>query len=163
MDKILPPQPGQGPAPYGDFGKEEKAAKEVQGGGGKIRILIVDDDAVQFMLTKRGLRGGNYEFTEASSGPGALEVFEKDKFDLVITDYKMTGMFGDELAVELRGLDPDVPIIMQSGEHPILLHDPEILELIEQGVIHGVFDKIDYEGIAPAITELTGQKDVNTG
>lgn len=76
------------------------------------RILVVDDepfvcDAVRMMLAFDG-----HQVETASSGREALEVFEKGKFDLVITDYAMPAMKGDELAQAIKARVPGQPVVM---------------------------------------------------
>src|SRR5437870_372298 len=66
------------------------------------RILVVDDepfvcDAVKMMLNFDG-----HVVETASNGKEALALFEKGKFDLVITDFAMPSMKGDELAAEIK-------------------------------------------------------------
>jgi CheY-like chemotaxis protein len=56
-----------------------------------------------------------YKITTASTGDDALDLFSSQKFDLVVTDYKMPGMDGLELIADLRKKTPEVPIILVSG------------------------------------------------
>jgi CheY-like chemotaxis protein len=51
----------------------------------------------------------------ASDAAQALERFEADAPDLVITDYKMPGMNGDELLRRLRAKRPTLPAVMISA------------------------------------------------
>lgn len=53
-----------------------------------------------------------HEVTGAQNGREALELFRRERFDLVITDYAMPEMRGDELAVNIRRAVPSQPIIM---------------------------------------------------
>jgi CheY-like chemotaxis protein len=76
------------------------------------RILVVDDepfvcDAVKMMLTFDG-----HEVDMALSGGEALEKFQTQKYDLVITDYSMPSMRGDELAIALKGRVPGQPVVL---------------------------------------------------
>jgi CheY-like chemotaxis protein len=65
------------------------------------RILIVDDDPGVATAVARALRG--YEVTVAHNGPEALAVtVTRSRFDLLITDYLMPAMAGDELARRFR-------------------------------------------------------------
>lgn len=48
----------------------------------------------------------------ASSAKAALALFEKGKFDLVITDFAMPAMKGDELALAIKARDPQQPVVM---------------------------------------------------
>ncbi len=70
----------------------------------KPRILIVDDEElVRDFISEVLLRMG-YAPLAAPSGEKAIEYLEKSEYDLVITDYKMPGLSGDDVlrkAVEL--------------------------------------------------------------
>jgi len=79
------------------------------------RILIVDDNANGLSARKCVLEELGHRLTEASSGADALELFAPQKFDLVITDYRMPRMNGIELIDHLREQAPDLPIILISG------------------------------------------------
>ena len=48
----------------------------------------------------------------ASNGKEALAMFEKGKFDLVITDFAMPSMKGDELAAAIKARAPNQPVVM---------------------------------------------------
>lgn len=48
----------------------------------------------------------------ASSGKDALALFDKSKFDVVITDFAMPTMKGDELAQAIKARDPHQPVVM---------------------------------------------------
>jgi CheY-like chemotaxis protein len=76
------------------------------------RILVVDDepyvcDAVRMMLAFDG-----HQVETAGSGKEALTLFAKGKYDVVITDYAMPGMKGDELALALKSVAPEQPIVL---------------------------------------------------
>ena len=76
------------------------------------RVLLVDDEeplraCVRMMLELEGL-----QVTEASNGAEALHLFALGEFDLVITDFQMPLMEGNELAVKLKRLAPSLPILM---------------------------------------------------
>lgn len=73
---------------------------------------MVDDepfvcDAVKMMLAFDG-----HEVQTANSGKEALELFDRDKFDLVITDFSMPMMKGDELATAIKSRVPGQPVVM---------------------------------------------------
>jgi CheY-like chemotaxis protein len=78
----------------------------------KKRILVVDDepfvcDAVKMMLAFDG-----HDVVTANDAKQALETFDKSKFDLVITDFAMPGMKGDELAAAIKSRAPSQPVVM---------------------------------------------------
>ncbi|MCP4688029.1 MAG: response regulator, partial [Desulfobacterales bacterium] len=85
--------------------------------GGGERVLIVDDEPMLIEVLERMLHGLGYR-TEAETGAlSALERFRRtpDAFDVVITDLTMPEMTGDELARNIRGIRPDLPIILCTG------------------------------------------------
>ena len=61
------------------------------------------------------LEHDGHEVCLADSGEAALEILAQRKFDLVITDFSMPGMHGDQLVVRIRQLIPNQPIIMASA------------------------------------------------
>ncbi len=78
----------------------------------KCRILVVDDeplvgDAVKMMLAHDG-----HVVETATNGTEALACLEQAAFDLVITDYFMPEMKGDELAQHIQQRHPDLPVVL---------------------------------------------------
>ena len=61
------------------------------------------------------LEHDGHEVCLADSGEAALEILAQRKFELVITDFSMPGMHGDQLVVRIRQLIPNQPIIMASA------------------------------------------------
>ncbi len=75
-------------------------------------ILVVDDDASVRSSLKILLTIDRHEVTEAANGQDALYLFTGSPFDLVIIDYFMPDMLGDELAQNIRSLAPSQPILV---------------------------------------------------
>jgi CheY-like chemotaxis protein len=76
------------------------------------RILLVEDDPGARESIKLLLLIDRHAVAEAKNGAEGLELFAKEPFDLVILDYAMPEMRGSELARQLKGLAPSVPILM---------------------------------------------------
>jgi CheY-like chemotaxis protein len=81
----------------------------------RARILLVDDNANGLAARKCVLEELGYRIVTSMSGTDALEQFDCNKFDLVITDFKMPRMDGLELISRLRKHSPDLPIVLISG------------------------------------------------
>lgn len=79
------------------------------------RILLVDDNRLGLIARKSVLEDHGYSIITASEGEEAFERFGRDKFDLIITDYKMPKMNGLQLIERIREAAADVPIILISG------------------------------------------------
>jgi Response regulator containing CheY-like receiver, AAA-type ATPase, and DNA-binding domains len=78
----------------------------------KKKILVVDDDEYIRESIKETLKRKGFELESAENGKSALELFQKDCFDMVISDMKMPGMSGIELLEKIKQLDPYVPFLM---------------------------------------------------
>ncbi|MCL4786166.1 MAG: response regulator [Verrucomicrobia bacterium] len=75
-------------------------------------ILLVDDDPAVRESIKLFLSIDRHTVTEASSGHEALHLFTGERFDLVIMDYLMPDMLGEELAQQIKNLAPKQPVVM---------------------------------------------------
>ena len=86
---------------------------------GMRRILFVDDNDMVTTTLYELLSMQGYDVVPNTESENALQLFQRDpqRFDLVITDYDMPRMRGDDLVRALRRLRPDMPIIMCSGSH----------------------------------------------
>jgi CheY-like chemotaxis protein len=80
-----------------------------------VEILLVDDNRQGLIARKSLLQELGYNVTTAASGDEALALYPKQKFDLVVTDFKMPRMNGDELIRRIRSLDAGARIILLSG------------------------------------------------
>jgi CheY-like chemotaxis protein len=107
-------------------------------------ILVADDEesvreAIGMLLTIDG-----HTVVSAVSGEDALNRYQREKFDLVLTDFQMPGMKGTELAMAIRRLRPTQPIIMVTAHetpppgasNPVnaVVHKPFTLELLRQTI-----------------------------
>ncbi len=75
-------------------------------------ILVVDDEKNQREILETILSGEGYDVTTASSGEAAMKFVDSRRFDLVLTDLKMTGMSGLELLKELTNFDKSIIVIL---------------------------------------------------
>jgi CheY-like chemotaxis protein len=80
------------------------------------RILVVDDEKhITWMLQESLEQLLDCEVWTATSGEQALQLCETKTFDLLLTDYKMSGMNGLTLAVYIRQLFPCIVVVMLSA------------------------------------------------
>jgi len=76
------------------------------------KILIADDERTILLMIQRLLNEQGHETCEASNGLAALQLFQTQFFDLVISDLRMPRMDGVSFLHEVKSLDPNVPIIV---------------------------------------------------
>jgi len=79
------------------------------------RILLVDDEPEARFILNRLLSVDQHLVTEAANGKEACLLYAPGDFDLVITDYDMPEMKGDELARTLKCIMPTQRVIMITG------------------------------------------------
>jgi CheY-like chemotaxis protein len=98
-----------------DVTHSKPQAETIKGHGE--RVMYVDDEEALVFLIDRALSKLGYSVSGFSDATLALAAFRTrpDDFDIVITDVSMPGLSGPDLAVELRRIRADVPIVMTSG------------------------------------------------
>ncbi len=88
------------------------------------RILVVDDEQAIRETLRLLLRFDGHTVTEAADGHEACMIYAPKDFDLVITDYLMPEMNGDELARTIKTLVPTQPVLMLTAQ-PRIACTPE--------------------------------------
>ncbi len=110
-----------------------------------LRVLLADDQILITEMLKEGLQKRDYITRTAATGEEALELFEKDRFDVIVSDLGMPGMNGLQLAQRVG------EICRQSLV-------PKPLFIILTGWSHKL---IDQEALAEAEVEAVLQKPVS--
>ncbi len=77
-----------------------------------IDFLVVDDEAIVSDTIKMLLVHDGHEAQAVENGEAALARMEQQRFDVVITDFHMPGMKGDQLIARIKELYPGQPVIM---------------------------------------------------
>lgn len=80
-------------------------------------IMFVDDEVTLTELAKNLLSDLGYQISAFTDSTKALKTFQSnpDSCDILITDYTMPDIRGDELIAETRKIKPDIPVILCSG------------------------------------------------
>ncbi len=81
----------------------------------KSRILVVDDSDENRELLEIFLGEYGYDVVSASNGYDAWNLFQKENFDLVLTDICMPGISGNDLAKYIKNQRKALPIIAITG------------------------------------------------
>jgi len=108
------------------------------------RILLADDESGVRGAFHMMLEIDEHSVTEAKDGAEALDLFKKGEFDLVISDFEMPVMKGNELAIRIKRLAPAQPILMITAygkelgdsENPVdaILNKPFLLDDLRQAI-----------------------------
>lgn len=135
------------------------------------RVLIVDDEPnVAFVLADSLEKlGEGYSIETANSGEEALTKIREDAYALVVTDYKMPGMSGLDLAQEIRQTAPDTQVVLMTAYGTAELRDSvehlkldyldkpftmdQIREIVERAVGHTRHSEDPYRAGVISMTE----------
>ena len=80
-----------------------------------MKVLVVDDDQNICKLIRIYLKNAGFEVVEARDGVQAIDVFRKERPDLVILDIMIPFLNGWDVCEQLRG-ESDIPIIMLTAK-----------------------------------------------
>jgi len=101
------------------------------------------------------LRHDGYAVVEANNGAEALGLFGRGSFDLVMTDFEMPFIKGNELAARIRKLSPMQPILMMTGYR----HEPG-----PNNPVDAVLDKpFDFARLREAVQKVLSDAETNAG
>lgn len=98
------------------------------------RVLIVDDELDFLETIVKRLNRRKIDATGIDSGIKALELLERENFDVVILDVRMPGMDGIETLKEMKKKRPLMEVIMLTGHASV--------ESGVQGMHYGAFDYV---------------------
>jgi DNA-binding NtrC family response regulator len=98
------------------------------------RILVVDDEPDMVETVARILTHLGHESVTATEGGAALELLERERPDLVLTDLRMPGMDGLALLKEVKRIDPEAPVVLFTAHATI--------ETAVEAIKAGAFDYI---------------------
>src|SRR2546423_6026168 len=98
-------------------------------------ILVVDDEKSQREILEMILSEEGYDVTTAASGEAALKFAKERRFDLALTDLKMTGMDGIELLQHLLAYDSSIIVILLTAHGSI--------ESAKEALRRGAFDYLE--------------------
>jgi signal transduction histidine kinase/ActR/RegA family two-component response regulator len=83
--------------------------------GPPVRILVVDDDRLVRRFMSDSLRSLRYHVVDAEHGAEALEILNKETFDLMVVDFAMPGMNGADVARAAQAKQPALRVLVVSG------------------------------------------------
>jgi DNA-binding response OmpR family regulator len=96
------------------------------------QILMVDDEAAIRLTLGTMLKRAGYDVTSAGNGEEAIELLERQTFDLLLVDLKMPGMDGIQVVAAARQRQPNITAIVLTGHGS--------LDTAIEGLHLGIFD-----------------------
>lgn len=121
--------------------KEKKAEKDLIDKIPKgMKILVVDDDDTVISFFKSMLK--EFNLTAICNPILALEKIEKEKYDLIISDFKMPQINGDRIIEQARKFQSQTPVVIITG-HVIGKDLEDLVSLGASAVLNKPFDDIN--------------------
>lgn len=113
----------------------------------KARILIIDDESlIRNILSD--ILSENYDCTSVGSAEEALEILEREKFQLVLSDINMGGMSGIEMIPQVHNYSPETVVMMLSAEQTI----DSAIEAMRVGAFDYIRKPFDVEHVEAFVT-----------
>ncbi|WP_123053456.1 response regulator [Clostridium sp. JN-1] len=117
------------------------------------KILIVDDAAFMRMMIKDILEKNGYEVVgEANNGAKAVELYKKEKPDIVTMDITMPDMDGIEAVKAIKALDPAAKIVMCSA----MGQQTMVMDAIKAGARDFIVKPFQPDRVLEAIKKVLG-------
>jgi two-component system chemotaxis response regulator CheY len=117
------------------------------------RILIVDDAAFMRMMIKDILEKNGFQVVgEANNGLKAVELYKKEKPDVVTMDITMPDMDGIEAVKAIKGFDPAAKIIMCSA----MGQQTMVMDAIKAGARDFIVKPFQPDRVLEAIKKVIG-------
>lgn len=121
-----------------------------------LRILVVDDDWPMAKTLVDVLKLNGYQAEAAYSGPEALQLMERDRFDCVLTDIKMPDVNGVELLRAIKDTRPDVPVVFMTA-----YADSDLVRAgLREGAIASFVKPLDIDLLLWLLSELSEQRSI---
>ena len=84
-----------------------------------VKVLVVEDDINIRSLVARFLEKEGYEVHQAADGLEGLDLYEKQHYDILITDVMMPKTDGNQLTAAIRRTNRDIPILMLTAKDTV--------------------------------------------
>jgi DNA-binding NtrC family response regulator len=80
-----------------------------------LNVLIVDDEPTYRIVLTQTLKGCGHTTEACDTGDDAISLLQKNKYDVVLLDYKMPGTSGINVLQWMYGMKLDIPVIIITG------------------------------------------------
>jgi len=138
---------------------EEDKSMRIKPRSESARILVIEDEKNIREVLEEILSTAGHKVIQAANGEEGVELFKRQKPDLVITDLGMPGLSGWDVADKIKAEDPSTPVILSTGWR-VNLDQPDVHKRSVDRVISKPFNMGQ---ILDLISELLAQKKTQRG
>ena len=123
----------------------------------KPEILIVDDEAPHRAMLKTVLTAEGYTVFQAEDGDVAIEMVEKQFFNLILMDVRMKRVDGFEAQQKIQKISPQLPIIMMTAYGSV----DAAVQAMKAGAIDYVTKPIDIDILKISIEKALARQQIS--
>ncbi len=116
----------------------------------KYRVLIVEDDPINFQLLNVFLRKTGIQIKHAATGGEVMSHIEDEVPDIVLLDVQLPDINGVQLTDMIKSQHPEIPIIIQTAS----ILETQIQEMLDMGCDDYVLKPINREDLLNKISNL---------
>jgi DNA-binding NtrC family response regulator len=118
------------------------------------RVLIVDDEAAIVSLLSTVLREKGWDVAEARSGTEGIDLLDRSRFDVILTDLVMPGDSGIDLLRASKEVRPDVEVILMTG----CATAETAIEAMRNGAFHYIMKPLKIEEVVNLVEKAYSQQ-----
>ena len=124
------------------------------GGSPLKRALVVDDEPMIVSLLSTILREKGWDVTEAKSGTDGIDLLDRSRFDVILTDLVMPGDTGIDLLRAAKEIHPDVEVILMTGYATA----DTAIEAMRNGAFHYILKPLKPEEVTNLVEKAYNQR-----
>ncbi|MCX5716770.1 MAG: response regulator, partial [Nitrospirae bacterium] len=118
------------------------------------KILVAEDEEITLNNIVETLQEEGYKIASSRNGADALQMIEKDHFDVLITDIKMPGISGIELLDKVREHHPETEVIIITGFGSI----SSAVEAMKKGAVDYITKPFDLDELLLKVGKIFQQR-----
>jgi len=116
------------------------------------RILLVDDEERMVTLLRSALAYRGHEVTGVTDGQSALELMEREAFDLVLTDLRMEPVDGMAVISGVKERSPETAVVVLTAYGDV----STAVEALQKGAFHYLTKPINFDEVAHTVERALG-------
>ena len=118
------------------------------------KVLLVDDEEAFVETLAERMRHRGMEVATSTSGEDALELIDKEPYDVVVLDLQMPGMDGLEALARIKRRQPDVQVVLLTGHATV----NKGVEAMKRGAMEFLEKPVDLATLQEIIHKAKAEK-----
>ncbi len=120
----------------------------------KLSILVVEDGRSQREMLRDFLRKEGHVVGEAENGERAIQHVREGHYDLILLDYRMPGMDGMQVLRTVKGINPEIDIVIVTAEGTIDM----AVEAMKAGALDYITKPVEFEELLILVARVAERR-----